>query len=117
MVTKIIKALVNGVIQNIEVEDITSPEQPLSYEERLDTLEGKHEVVFTDGNFLVGNGTNELEEITPDDVLEHINGASITTMTSDEYEALEETNANTLYMLTDLEDESPIQFITWESDD
>ena len=41
MSTKTIKALVNGVIQNIEVEDIVSPEQPLSYEERLDALESE----------------------------------------------------------------------------
>lgn len=117
MATKIIKALVDGVIQNIEVEDITSPEQPLSYDERLDTLEDKHEVVFTNGNLLVGDGTTELKEMTPEEALEHINGASVITLTTEEYEALEETNANTLYMLTDVEDESPIQIITWESDD
>lgn len=102
MATKIIKALVDGIIQDIEVEDIVSPEQPLSIEERVDTLEDKHEVVITDGNLLVGNGTTDLEEITPEEVLEHINGASVTTMTIDEYEALGENfNANTLYAITD----------------
>lgn len=106
MATKIIKALVNGVVQNIEVEDITSPEQPLSYDERIDTLEDKHEVVYTNGNILVGNGTTELKEMTPEETLEHINGATVATMTSAEYEALEETNANTLYMLTDVEEDS-----------
>lgn len=105
MATKIIKALVNGVVQNIEVEDMTSPEQPLSVEERVDILEDKHDVVITDGNFLVGNGTTELEEITPEEALEHINGATVATMTTSEYEALTETNANTLYMLTDADDE------------
>ena len=35
MATKTIKAWINGAIQEIEVEDITSPEQPLSYEDRL----------------------------------------------------------------------------------
>ena len=108
MATKIIKAWIDGAIQEIEVEDIISPELPLSVEERVDKLEDKHEVIFTDGNFLVGNGTEDLEEITPDEVLEHINGASVATMTSEEFEALseDEVNANTLYMLTDSEDTS-----------
>lgn len=105
MATKTIKAWINGAIQEIEVEDIISPEQPLSVEERVDKLEDKHEVVIADGNFLIGNGTEDMEEITPDEVLEHINGASVTTMTTAEFEALEETNANTLYMLTDAEEE------------
>lgn len=107
MATKIIKALVDGIVQNIEVEVITSPEQPLSYEERLDTLEDKHNVIIADGNFLVGNGTEDMEEITPEEVLEHINGASVMTMTTSEFEALGESehNANTLYMLTDSENE------------
>ncbi len=39
MATKTIKAWVNGTVQNIEVEDIVSDPQPLSYEERLDVLE------------------------------------------------------------------------------
>lgn len=118
MATKIIKALVNGVIQNIEVEDMTSPEQPLSYDERIDVLEGKHEVIITDGNLLVGNGTEELEEMTPEEVLSHINGASVMTLTTAEYEALEdsETNANTLYMLTDDEDEGILPTITIEDE-
>lgn len=103
MATKIIKALIDGVVQDIEVEVTTSPEQPLSYDERIDTLEDKHEIVITDGNFLVGNGTTELEEITPEDALSHIGGASVVTMTTAEFEAMEENdfNANTLYMTTD----------------
>lgn len=108
MATKTIKAWIDGAVREIEVEDIVSPEQPLSVEERVDILEDKHEVVFTDGNLLVGNGTEELEEMTPEEVLEHINGASIATMTTDEYNALEESdsiNANTLYMLSDAEEE------------
>ena len=107
MATKIIKALIDGVVQEIEVEDIISPEQMLSPEERLDVLEDKHEVVITDGNLLVGNGTTELEEMTPEEMLFHINGASVATMTTAEYTELEqaqETNANTLYMLTDAEE-------------
>lgn len=117
MATKIIKALVDGVIQNIEVEDMTSPEQMLSPEERLDVLEDKHEVVFTDGNLLVGNGSTELEEMTPEEVLEHINGASVVTLTTSEYEALGDNfNANTAYFLTD-SDIYVAQIITWEDDD
>ena len=118
MATKIIEAWIDGTIQNVEVEDIEIAELPLTVEERVETLEGKHEVVFTDGNLLVGNGTQELEEMTPEEVLSHINGASVATMTTAEYEALsdDESNANTIYMLTDSE-ESPVQIITWESDD
>lgn len=108
MATKTIKAWINGTIQYIEVEDIVSPEQPISVEKRVDTLEDKHEVVFTDGNLLVGNGTEELEEMTPSEVLSHINGASVMTLTTAEFEALDDAsvNANTLYMLTDSDDES-----------
>ncbi len=48
--------------------------------------------------------------------------SSISTLTTAEYTALEEaqaTNANTLYMLTDAEEETPtqVQIITWEDDD
>lgn len=104
MATKIIKAWINGEIQEIEVEDIVSAEQPLSYEDRLGELEDKP--IITDGNLLVGNGTEELEEMTPEEVLSHINGASVVTITTEEYEALtdDESNANTLYLLTDSED-------------
>lgn len=104
MANKIIKAWVNGAIQEIEVEDITSPEQPLSYDERLDVLEDKP--IITDGNFLVGNGTEDLEEMTPDEVLSHINGASVETITEEEYNAMGDSNsnANTLYVLTDSSD-------------
>ena len=107
MATKIIKAWINGVVQEIEVEDIVSPELEPSVEDRVENLEEKHNVVITDGNLLVGNGTTELEELTPEQVLSHINGASVTTMTTAEYEAIteDEVNANTLYMLTDSEEE------------
>ena len=119
MATKIIKAWIDGTIQEIEVEDIAISDMPLSPEERLDILEDKP--IITDGNFLVGNGTEDLEEMTPEEVLSHINGASVMTMTSDEYEALgdDEVNANTLYVLTDAEEETPtqVQIITWEADD
>jgi hypothetical protein len=104
MATKIIKAWINGAIQEIEIEEMMSPEQGLSIEDRLVELEDKP--IITDGNLLVGNGTDELEEMTPKEVLSHINGASVTTLTTEEYEALtpEEINANTLYMITDEED-------------
>ncbi len=119
MATKIIKAWIDGAIQEIEVEDIVLPEMEPSVEERLDILEDKP--IIADGNFLVGNGTEDLEEITPDEVLSHINGASIATMTTAEYEAMgdEGSNANTLYVLTDAEEEnySQVQIITWEDDD
>ena len=39
MATKIIKAWIDGAVQEIEVEDIVSPEQELSIDERLDALE------------------------------------------------------------------------------
>lgn len=101
MATKIIKAWIDGAIQEIEVEDIISPELPPSVEERLDVLEDKP--IITDGNFLVGNGTTEMEEMTPEQTLEHINGASVMTMTTAEFEAMgdDETNANTVYLMTD----------------
>lgn len=102
MATKIIKALVNGVVQNIEVEDITSPNQPLSVDERVDILENKHKVVITDGNMLVGNGTSELKEMAPNEVLEHINGSSIELLTKEEFENLgDDFNANILYLQSD----------------
>ena len=118
MATKIIKALVDGVIQNIEVEDMTSPEQMLSPEERLDVLEDKHEVVISEGSMLVGDGTPELKEMAPSEVLEHIGGAGVSIMTTAEYEAMSEDdkNANILYGLSD-GDEYVAQIITWESDD
>lgn len=113
MATKTIKAWIDGAIQNIEVEDVISPAQPISVEERLDTLEDKHEVVITKGNFLVGDGTDEMEEMTPEEVLEHIRAANILTLKNAEYEALDEAeaiNANTLYMITDA-DEDDIELI------
>lgn len=69
------------------------------------------------GNFLVGNGKGNLKEMTPEEVLSHINGASVVTLTIAEYEALEEENANILYMITDGEETAPIQIITWGDDD
>ena len=44
---------------------------------------------------------------------------SILSMTTAEYEALEEPNANILYMLTDAVEPNPtqVQIVTWESDD
>ena len=120
MATKIITAWIDGAVQEIEVEDIVSQEQGLSVEDRLIELEDKP--IITDGNFLVGNGTDEMEEITPEEVLSHINGANVFPITTAEYTALEEaeaTNANTLYMITDVEEETPtqVQIITWEDDD
>ena len=108
MATKIIKAWINGAAQEIEIEDIAPSEYPLSVEERLDILEDKP--IITDGNLLVGNGTEELEEMTPEEVLSHINGASISTLTTAEYEALgnSDVNTNTLYVLTDAEEEKLI---------
>ncbi len=74
-----------------------------------------------DGNFLVGDGKGNLKEMTPEEVLSHINGASVMTLTTAEYEALtpEEINANILYIITDAEDETftPVQIITWGDDD
>lgn len=100
MATKTIKAWVNGAVQNIEVEDMVSPETMPSVEERLEALEDKS--VITDGNFLVGDGTTEPEEMTPEEALSHINGASVVTLTSAEYEALgNNANANFLYGVTD----------------
>lgn len=115
MATKIIKAWINGAVQEIEVEDITSPAQPLSVDERVEKLEDKHKVIIADGNFLVGNGTEEMEEITPDEVLSHINGASVTTLTTEAYESLtsDQINANTLYMITDAEEE--VQYIAQDT--
>lgn len=48
--------------------------------------------------------------------------ANVVTLSTDEYEALETsgaTNANTLYMLTDAEEETPtqVQIVTWEDED
>jgi hypothetical protein len=50
--------------------------------------------------------------------------ANVVTLTTEEYAALEEaeaTNANTLYMITDAEEDVPsgsgVQFITWEEND
>lgn len=49
MATKIIKAWINNTIQNIEVEDIVSPEQGPSIEDRLLAIETTHspEIVRT----------------------------------------------------------------------
>lgn len=73
------------------------------------------------GNFLVGNGFDKMIEKTPAEVLSLINGASVRSMTTAEYNALgaNEINANTLYMLTDGEEEAStqVQIITWGADD
>ena len=46
MATKIITAWIDGTVQEIEVEDIISPEQNLSYEDRLNaTIEYVNEYV------------------------------------------------------------------------
>ena len=117
MATKIIKALVNGIVQNIEVEDLISPEILPSVEERVDILEDKHEIVISEGNLLVGDGTPEPKEMTPEEVLEHINGASVVILTSEEFDNLgDEFNANTIYLATD-SNEYPIQIVTWGDDD
>lgn len=75
----------------------------------------------TAGNFLVGNGSDKMTEKTPAEVLSLINGTSIRSMTTAEYNALgtDEINANTLYMLTDGEQETStqVQIITWGADD
>jgi hypothetical protein len=49
MATKIIKAWIDGAVREIEVEDIVSPEQPLSIEDRLLAIERTHspEIVRT----------------------------------------------------------------------
>lgn len=49
MATKIIKAWIDGAIQNIEVEDMISPEQGASIEDRLLAIEQTHspEIVRT----------------------------------------------------------------------
>lgn len=111
MATKVITAWVNGAVQNIEVEDITSEIMP-SIEERLEALEDKP--VITDGNFLVGDGTTEPEEITPEDVLDRIGGVNVETITTAEYEELKASggiNANTLYNFSD-SDEIVIPSVT-----
>ena len=63
----------------------------------------------TFNNFLVGNGNDTMIQKTPAEVLSMINGASVSTLTTAEYNELEASdsiNANTLYMLTDAEDET-----------
>ena len=65
-------------------------------------------------------------KITVNELLKYISNnstlASVATVTAAEYTALEQaqqTNANTLYMITDAEEETipQIQFVTWEADD
>ena len=46
MATKIIKAWINGSIHDIEVEDMVSPEQELSIEDRLTAIEQTHSPEF-----------------------------------------------------------------------
>ena len=77
----------------------------------LGTMSEKDEV---DKNDLALDVQSSLEQIDTK--------ANIVTLTTAEYTALEqagEINANTLYMLTDSEEETipQIQIITWEADD
>ena len=106
MATKTIKAWIDGAIQEIEVEDIVSPVPAPSLDERVEALEDKP--IIADGNFLVGDGTKDAKQMTPSEVLEHINGATIVTLTTAEYEALDDdnVNANSLYLVTDSDDSS-----------
>lgn len=70
---------------------------------------------------------SEKDAISKDDLTQEVQSsidtkANVVTLTTEEYAALEEseaTNANTLYMITDAEEETvpQIQFITWEEDD
>lgn len=70
---------------------------------------------------------SEKDAISKDDLTQEVQSfidtkANVVTLTTEEYTALEEdeaTNANTLYMITDAEEEAvpQIQFITWEEDD
>ena len=70
---------------------------------------------------------SEKDVIDKDDLTQEVQSfidtkANVVTLTTEEYVALEEaeaTNANTLYMITDAEEEiiPQIQFITWEEKD
>lgn len=72
---------------------------------------------------------SEKDAIGKDDLTQEVQSsidtkANVVTLTTEEYEALEQaeqTNANTLYMITDAEEETPssfgVQFITWEEND
>ena len=117
MATKTIKAWIDGAVQEIEVEDIafdelepsvedrltSLEESEISTDERLDALEDKP--IVAEGNFLVGDGTEDMKEVTPDEVLARINGVSVKEMTQAEFDALtdEDSDANTLYAISDAE--------------
>ena len=70
---------------------------------------------------------SEKDEIGKDDLTQEVQSsidtkANVVTLTTEEYASLEQaqqTNANTLYMITDAEEEvvPQIQFITWEEND
>lgn len=70
---------------------------------------------------------SEKDVIDKDDLAQEVQStidtkANVVTLTTEEYAALEEaeaTNANTLYMITDAEEEviPTIQFVIWEEDD
>lgn len=77
----------------------------------LGTISEKDEIEKSD---LTTDIQSSLEEIDTK--------ANVVTLTTAEYAALEnaeETNANTLYMITDAEEEDipQIQFVIWEDDD
>lgn len=70
---------------------------------------------------------SEKDTIGKDDLTQEVQSsidtkANVVTLTTEEYTALEQaqqTNANTLYMITDAEEETvpQIQFVTWEEND
>ena len=70
---------------------------------------------------------SEKDAISKDDLTQEVQSsidtkANVVTLTTEEYTALEQaeaTNANTLYMITDAEEEviPVIQFVTWEEND
>lgn len=118
MSTKRITAWIDGAVQEIEVEDIVSGEQNPSIEDRLVELEDKP--IITDGNFLVGKGTVEPEEVTPEQVLDLISGAKIVYTTEEEFDGLlesEAVNANYIYVPTDAEEKVYVQTVNGAAPD